>query len=102
MTVLGEGTGTGIVAELAQLADRNAKSARLADDNDLRRYDVAIDVCSPHGIWLDRGEIRAAVANMTAATLDEHARSSEAADPEAIVTRGRLSAFLQDLAKDVV
>jgi Zn-finger nucleic acid-binding protein len=111
MTVFGEGTGTGIAAELAELADRHAGSARPAVARrcvecfeplvQRRLHDVVIDVCSPHGIWLDRGEIRTAVVNMTAATLDAHARSSEAADPEAIIARGRLNAFLQDLAKEV-
>lgn len=112
MTLFDERTGAGVAAELASMADRiepprRPETARRCVECDAplaRRalYGVAIDVCPAHGIWFDRGEVRAVVAKMTAATIDAHGEQSDAGDPAELATRGRLNGLLRALAQELI
>ncbi len=111
-TLFEDGTGAGVASELASLADRidpppprtherrcvvcHAPLARRA------LYAIAIDACAAHGIWFDRGEVRAVVAKMTAATFDAETPRVDAGSDDELAARGRLNGLLRSLAKDFI
>ncbi len=115
MTLFDDGTGAGTAVELASIADAHATlDAMRATSSGERRcvdcdaplvprtlHGVIVDVCGEHGVWLDRGEIRRAIAGMTRATAEEHTARPDGgtADLEA---RGHLNGFLRALASEVI